>query len=119
MIFTTYFAKLPKLPEDIIPISIAVKPPAGYKGLSYSKLFPTEEMVRRYKKTKDEMSYIRYYQNNILNALNPYDVLEDLRKLAGSDKVALVCYEKPGDFCHRHLVAKWLKRIGITVTELS
>ena len=22
--------------------------------------------------------------------------------------IALVCYEKPGDFCHRHLVADWL-----------
>jgi len=24
------------------------------------------------------------------------------------DNVVLCCYEKPGDFCHRHILIKWL-----------
>ena len=36
-------------------------------------------------------------------------VLKNLEKLAGGrEEIALVCYEKPGDFCHRHIVADWL-----------
>jgi uncharacterized protein (DUF488 family) len=30
----------------------------------------------------------------------------------------LLCYEKSGDFCHRHLVAEWLRRYGYEVKEL-
>ena len=32
--------------------------------------------------------------------------LEALTKVPHS-KIVLLCYEKPGDFCHRHLVADW------------
>ena len=35
-----------------------------------------------------------------------------------SDTIALVCYEKPSDFCHRHLVAKWInENTNIEVRE--
>ena len=38
--------------------------------------------------------------------------------MSGYDKdVALVCYEKPSDFCHRHLVADWLNKNGFECKE--
>ena len=40
MIYTSYFAKLNKLPEYVIPISICGKAPDWYKGLQYKKLAP-------------------------------------------------------------------------------
>ena len=39
--------------------------------------------------------------------LNPQEILGEILNLSEGD-IALVCYEKPGDFCHRHLVASWL-----------
>lgn len=37
---------------------------------------------------------------------------------ASSDwHIALVCYEKPTDFCHRHLVAEWLCKNGFECHE--
>jgi uncharacterized protein (DUF488 family) len=33
--------------------------------------------------------------------------------------IALVCYEKPTDFCHRHLVADWLKEHGYECEEFK
>ena len=33
--------------------------------------------------------------------------LDEILNLSEGD-IALVCYEKPGDFCHRHLVSSWL-----------
>ena len=29
------------------------------------------------------------------------------------------CYEKPSDFCHRHLVADWLNKNGVECKELE
>lgn len=47
-----------------------------------------------------------------------YDLEEMVRKQYGKNKdIALVCYEKPSDFCHRHLVAKWLKENEYNVEE--
>ncbi len=40
MIYTTYFAQLRNLPENIIPVSICGKVPNWYKGLQYKKLAP-------------------------------------------------------------------------------
>ena len=37
--------------------------------------------------------------------------------MAGTEDIALVCYEKPGDFCHRHLVADWLNEAGYQCEE--
>jgi hypothetical protein len=28
-----------------------------------------------------------------------------------------MCYEKPGSFCHRHLVAEWLRENGFDCRE--
>ena len=47
-----------------------------------------------------------------------YDLEEMVRKQYGKNKyIALVCYEKSSDFCHRHLVSKWLKENGYNVEE--
>lgn len=35
----------------------------------------------------------------------------------GENDIALICYEKPTDFCHRHLVADWLNKNGFKCDE--
>ena len=32
-------------------------------------------------------------------------------------EIALVCYEKPEDFCHRHILAAWLEEYNIKEWE--
>ena len=62
------------------------------------------------------MRYITYdeFYDKILNELDPYQVFKEL----GENSV-LLCYEKPGQFCHRHLVAKWLMdNLNIKILEL-
>lgn len=36
-----------------------------------------------------------------------------------SKDVALLCCEKPSDFCHRHLVADWFRKNGVPCEELN
>jgi uncharacterized protein (DUF488 family) len=60
-----------------------------------------------------EEDYRREYQA-IIDRLDPCQIFEDL----GAD-VILLCWEPPGVFCHRSLVAEWLeKRLGVEVPEL-
>ena len=54
------------------------------------------------------------------------DVYGDLVSLCGVGTttniiphIALICYEKPTDFCHRHLVADWFNKNGIRCKEYS
>lgn len=124
MIYTTYFAKLKTLPEDVVPISICAKSPKWYNGLEYKKLAPSYSILMEYKEKGDEKTYIKRYENEILNKLDVYDVLRDLSNLVEnldpkdqSCSVALVCFEKSSDFCHRHLVGKWLEDNGFVVKE--
>ena len=130
-IYTTYFAKVKKLPENVIPISIAAKTP-DVKMKEYKKLAPPWYILKTYKDNGNEEEYVKEYNRVVLNNLNPKKVVEDLACIAqnksvviGDDvinipcdlDVALVCYEKSGDFCHRHLVADWLNKNGFAVEE--
>lgn len=120
-IYTSYFAKLKKLPENIIPIAICAKAPEWYTGLQYKKLAPKWWFFQEWKENHDNDFYIKNFKKDVLSGLNPKQVVEELIKLAevkeGQD-LCLLCFEKPEDFCHRHLVADWLTKNGIDTKEL-
>lgn len=109
MIYTTYFGKLKSLPKNIIPISICGKAPDLYKGLQYKKLAPKYDFFMQWKQTHDNDYYIRCFNKQVLGILDCNKVVAELYSMSNDNDIALVCYEKPGDFCHRHLVAEWLQ----------
>ena len=106
MIFTTYFAQLRNLPENIIPVSICGRTPDWYTGLQYKKLAPKWAFFQEWKKNHDNNYYIEHFNAEVLAPLTAQQVVEELRSRLpdGAKDIALVCYEKPNDFCHRHLV---------------
>lgn len=117
MIYTTYFAKLNKLPVNIVPISICVSVPGYYNGLQYKKIAPTYDLLARYKKDGDTNYYTEYFNEKILGHLDPYFVMSELYDMTDGKDVALVCYERSDAFCHRHLVAEWFRNNGIECEE--
>lgn len=122
MIYTTYFAQLRNLPDDIIPISICAKPPSWYHGLEYKKLAPKYGFFQEWKKNHDNEYYIKCFNEQVLGNLNAVDVILDLSKMIysfniGESDICLVCYEKPDDFCHRHIVSDWLNKNGFQCKE--
>ena len=131
MIYTSYFAKLKSLPEHIIPISICGKAPDWYKGLQYKKLAPKYDFFMKWKENHDNDYYIKCFNEQVLNKLSAEQTVKELYKLTSnmvlnpklfSDRslvpdIALICYEKPSDFCHRHLVADWLNKNGVECKE--
>lgn len=117
-IYTSYFGKLKKLKEkDILPVSIALGTPHWFFGRIYSPLNPRKEMLRM-----SEGAY-RVEYDKILRLNPPMRVLHDLEQIArnnGVDAIALICFETPDKFCHRHLVAEWFRdKLGIEVKEFD
>ena len=116
-IYTSYFGNLRKLSAaGVVPIGIALWKPKFFKGASLMTVAPTKYMLSG-QCGHDE--YIRMYRE-ILERQNPYNVVDTIETLSGGNDCALCCYEKPGDFCHRHLLADWImSNTGIEVLEFG
>ena len=73
-----------------------------------------------WKENHDNDYYIKHFYAEVLDQLDAANVIKELNNLVsnvnGKD-IALICYEKPSDFCHRHLVAEWLNQNGFKCEE--
>lgn len=120
-IYTSYFANLKNLPDNVCPISICRKAPDWYTGIQYKALAPKYSFFKVFKETHDENYYIEHFENEVLGTLlHPQDVLSTLIEKANGKIPCLLCYEKPGDFCHRHIVSEWLhNNLGVHVEEFT
>jgi uncharacterized protein YeaO (DUF488 family) len=125
-IYTTYYAQLRKLPEDIVAIPISNRIPMAQRegsrysdlcNMKYKKLVPPWYVVKEYQENGDESQYTERYQTLVLSKLDPHQVVADIKRYASGKDIALVCYEKSGSFCHRHIVAQWLRDAGYEVCE--
>lgn len=75
-----------------------------------------------WKKNHDNDYYIEHFKTEVLDKLDAADVILDFSRLIysfniGESDICLICYEKPSDFCHRHLVAEWLNQNGFKCEE--
>lgn len=119
LIYTSYYANCRYFDENKFAfISISGKTPENWCGETYKKLAPSwgiwrewhDSCVNADEKTK-ELANARYterFNKEVLAKLNPMDVLNDIRNMSVCRTPVLMCYERPNEFCHRHLVAKWL-----------
>ncbi len=111
--FTSYFNKH-KLHNFDNVISIAGKCPDWYTGKEYKILAPKYWFFMKYKEDGDITFYKKMYQKEVLDLLDPLKVYNEL----GENSI-LLCYERPNEFCHRHLVAEWLmNNLNIEIIEI-
>lgn len=104
MLYTSYYANVKKL-GNIVPICISQKIPFYASKLKrYRALAPSWEIIN-----SPSSEYVKLYYELILRKLQPFEVLNDLSAIANNKEFALICYEGPGKFCHRHIVADWLQ----------
>ncbi len=116
-IYTSYFGRKKLLERSgIVPICIALWRPRWYEGISYLPVAPKAFMLRDANQTQEQ--YIERYKRLVLGSLRVENVVRDIGILSGGRDAALLCYEKPGEFCHRHLLAQWItEQSGLEVTE--
>lgn len=96
-------------------ISIARWPPRWWGSRRrFITLAPSIGLLNRSKAGLPWQEYVAEYNRDVLAGLDPAKVFSDL----GDDSV-LLCWESPGEECHRRLVAAWLeKALNIKVPEL-
>lgn len=86
--------------------------------IHYNKLGPCKYLhglMYNNKISTEQYSSLFLHQ---LSQLNPHIVMKELLEFGKREKdVILLCYEKPGEFCHRHLVANWFNKNGYFVEE--
>lgn len=119
-IYTSYFANLKNLEkDDIVPIGICCYPPKWFKGPNLRAIAPSPDILEKCKSSHTE--YEKRYRTEVLSLFkNANILLERISFISGGKDAALCCYEKPSDFCHRHILAKWLEeQTGIKVEEFE
>jgi uncharacterized protein YeaO (DUF488 family) len=116
-IYTSYFGNLKALHKaGVMPIGIARWKPRFYEGVNMFSVAPTRYML------SDDCEHEEYLElyDEILRKRGAQSILGEICTIAQGRNVALLCYEKPGDFCHRHLLADFLnKELGLNIREFE
>lgn len=116
MVYTSYFGNLKQLASsNVVPVSISLWKPKWFNGNQYLALAPKADMLKR---DISQEEYIYEYKTRVLGKLDAKIVYEELVSKFGKN-IALLCYEKPDDFCHRHLVAEWFRESGLQIEEFE
>ncbi|MDO6395332.1 DUF488 domain-containing protein [Leptospira santarosai] len=112
-IVTSYHHKTDKLLADgFVVFNISRFSPrwiARGKQIQFKTLAPSTEMLNG--------GYDWDEFDSILDKLNSIEIIDQLKTLANNNPIALCCYEKDKDKCHRSRVARWLLKNGFHVTE--
>ena len=99
-------------------VGITLYPPKWFNGTNLKQVAPTYALFN-ISDAPDEV-YNARFRNEVLSKVDARQFVQQLQLITGGRDVALCCYEKPGDKCHRHLVGQWLEeQLGIKVIEFG
>lgn len=123
MLYTTYFARLDKLKERF-PNAIFISVTRSSKiqvTAHFLQLAPSWDLISRHKSgvTSDE-EYTEEYLSQIKQISHIDSSMKLLKTLAETKgrTAFLLCYEAPGKFCHRYILADYLSKLfGVEITE--
>lgn len=113
MVYTSYFGNLKNI--DLNKYLVATICCYRPKGLDirledWGFLAPDPDLLEHWKTYHDTDYYFEFY----MGKLAKYEdyIINEFNKIKDRDVVVL-CYEKPSDFCHRHLLTMFLDKHGI------
>lgn len=116
-IYTSYFANGKKLRKNGIKmIGIALFPPKWFYGPTLREVAPTYSILHE----ESHEVYTARFKKEVLAKVDPKMFVEVVERISQGTDVALCCFERPDDFCHRHIVAEWLnEKLGLNVEEFG
>ncbi|WGV29117.1 DUF488 family protein [Halotia branconii] len=104
-IYTSYYSGIIKGEA----VSISLYPPKNWKGKHLPLFAPTPELLKWWKSSaKDaaaQQKYKRQFHEILLSRQQLIDLWVQKQRESSAD-ITLCCYEKTGDFCHRHQVGE-------------
>ena len=122
-IYTSYFCNksIKNLNKDVFRIPICANLQNYTLGIFirwYKELAPDPEILNQFNNINTKTKSIKeWFANKYYMKLNKLKVsgildnyVEELRKFNQYNDIVLLCYEKPTEFCHRHLLANYLNK---------
>lgn len=110
MIYTSYFAKY----KEDNAVAICCSVPKWYKGDTCTEIAPPWYLVDAWKKSRiTTEQFEALYRQDVLDCYSVHDLAELF------EGRVLLCYEKTGEFCHRHILAKWFIENGYKCEEVQ
>lgn len=114
-VYTSYYKKFEKIGPAYTLIRISNSKPKGFVWDIYKlpEVYPEWKCVAALKSgDMSEAEFEQTYREK-LSKLNKEAVWNQIRDIAGvyqddQRDVILLCWEKTGSFCHRHILAEWL-----------
>ena len=119
MYYTSYFANIRKLDKEKYRfVSITASKPSfcGDDIEDWSFLGPSLKLLKAYK--NGEIDENRYTEIYLKYLKENYKNFKDFLILNEQQNVCMLCYEKPSDFCHRHILRGFLNENGIECEEI-
>lgn len=117
---TGYYSKIKTYTENgYTPYSVSVSVPSFVCCDTIQSLVPPYDLLKRYKSGEiTELQYRKEYFEIL--TIRQKQVLKDLINiLTKTPNIVILCWERKGKFCHRHLIAEFLnERFGLNITEL-
>lgn len=113
-LFTGYYAG----PKRGLEISISRKEPTWYVAKNKLPELAPPEWVFVHK--GNPTLYTRLYKEHLqrVSIESVLTKIGDMLIFEQQTEATLLCWEKPGDFCHRHLVAQWFADAGYDIEEV-
>lgn len=100
-------------------VSISRFPPRGFKGYKCYEFAPSAELLKRFKGGLSQYHYGIRYRRDVLERIDVHKVFEGLARMACGRDIVLCCFEPAFDFCHRRLLARYVKEVwGYSIEEL-
>ena len=122
--FTSYYGNYRNIPKDYVCIGISRYCPEWFRKGNYDNfvfvedniLAPEKDLLDDMKSGREtEEGYKRRYVETLfrkLEGISIYTYFGSLsRKYEQYKAIVFLCYEKPEDFCHRHILRKLMNNI--------
>ena len=105
MVRTGYYAKAKTYSN---PVCISRVNKGGFPEIP--ELAPLSQILSSYKYVNhDEKAYVQSYEEQLDN-INWDRICRRCAEMLKQGPITLLCFEKPGDFCHRYAAAERLSR---------
>lgn len=113
-VHTSYYSNIRNIPADYFLVSTSGWIPDEIKNSVDSwdrSLAPSLDIYNQYKETNDSKIYIDRFKEERLSKIDWLEKLESFEMIATEngkniENIVLLCYEKPDEFCHRHILAE-------------
>ncbi len=115
--FTSHWRNTELADLDCVPVGISRGEPRwklGFRYRRYPALAPSDETWAHDDTEQFAASYLRQ-----LERLGAGTIVSELERIAGGRAAVCLCWERPGEFCHRRLLAGFIQReTGTEIAEL-